>query len=259
MSDFDARKTKNGCVEWIRNWFEENGRGCNAVIGISGGKDSSVVAALCSEAIGKDRVIGVLMPDGEQSDICDSEALVNHLGIKKVVANIHEAVHGVYRGIVSGLVVSDTHQFEISEQTRINLPARIRMATLYAVSQSCHGRVANTCNLSEDWIGYSTRYGDAAGDFAPLAYLTSDEVMAIGLECGLPEHLACKTPSDGLCGKTDEDNFGFTCAELNKYIRTGICENVIVQHKIDLLHEKKKFKLEPIPSFKFQDYEIRVL
>lgn len=251
MKNFDARKVKNDCVEWVKDWFKHNGDGCNAVIGISGGKDSSVVAALCSEALGKNRVIGVLMPDGEQSDICDSEALVDHLGINKVVVDIHEAVHGVYRGIIPGFLIPGAYQFEISTQTKINLPARIRMATLYAVSQSCHGRVANTCNLSEDWIGYSTRYGDAAGDFAPLANLTSEEVMEIGLECGLPEYLAYKTPSDGLCGKTDEDNFGFTYAVLNKYIRHGVCSDENVKKKIDWLHEKNKFKLEPIPSFKY--------
>ena len=240
---FNAMKVKNDCVEWIRDWFEHNGPGCNAVIGISGGKDSSVVAALCVEALGKDRVIGVLMPQGVQSDIQASYDLVKHLGIKSIEINISEAVQAVLKGVRQFLITSN--------QTRINLPPRIRMATLYAVSQSVNGRVANTCNLSEDYIGYSTRWGDSVGDFAPLAHLTSDEVVAIGDACGLPYELTHKVPSDGLCGKTDEDNFGFSYAVLNKYIRTGICEDEEVKAKIEAMHRKNLFKLMPMPTFHY--------
>lgn len=240
---FDAMKVKNDCVEWIRNWFEHNGPGCNAIIGISGGKDSSVVAALCVEALGKDRVIGVLMPQGAQSDIQASYDLVKHLGIKYMEINISEAVQAVLKCVRNHIVTSS--------QTRINLPPRIRMATLYAVSQSVNGRVANTCNLSEDYIGYSTRWGDSVGDFAPLAHLTSDEVVAIGDACGLPYELTHKIPSDGLCGKTDEDNFGFSYEVLNKYIRTGICEDEEVKAKIDSMHKKNLFKLMSMPTFHY--------
>ncbi|MBQ2734641.1 MAG: NAD(+) synthase, partial [Clostridia bacterium] len=154
---FDAQKVTEDCVAWIRRFFEENGKGCNAVIGISGGKDSSVVAALCVQALGRERVIGVLMPCGEQKDIDCAYALVKHLGIRHYEVNIRAAVEGIL-----GSMPKDV---PITEQSRNNLPPRIRMAALYAVSQSCNGRVANTCNLSEDWVGYSTRYGDAAGDF----------------------------------------------------------------------------------------------
>ena len=126
------------------------------------------------------------------------------------------------------------------------------MATLYAISQSCNGRVANTCNLSEDYIGYSTRWGDSVGDFSPLANLTSDEVIAIGVECGLPDEFVNKIPSDGLCDKTDEDNFGFSYKVLNAYIRTGICEDDVIKTKIDYMHKKNLFKLQPIPSFPYE-------
>lgn len=244
MVDFDAVKVKNDCVAWIRDWFEHNGKGCNAVIGISGGKDSSVVAALCVEALGKNRVIGVKMPCGEQPDIIDSNTLIKHLGIKSYTINIWDAVTGLDNQFPTDI--------EISKQTTINLPPRIRMATLYAISQSVNGRVANTCNLSEDWIGYSTRWGDSVGDFSPLANLTSDEVVAIGDACGLPYELTHKTPSDGLCGKTDEDNFGFTYAVLNKYIRTGACTDDAVKERIDAMHAKNLFKLMPIPTFEYK-------
>lgn len=241
---FDAVKVKNDCIEWIKNWFEHNGKGYNAVIGISGGKDSSVVAALCVEALGKDKVIGIKMPCGEQPDITDSNQLIKHLGIKSYTINIWDAV--------TGLDSQFPTDIEMSKQTTINLPPRIRMATLYAVSQSVNGRVANTCNLSEDWVGYSTRWGDSVGDFSPLANLTSDEVVAIGDACGLPYELTHKTPSDGLCGKTDEDNLGFTYAVLNKYIRTGVCEDEAIRAKIDYMHQKNLFKLQPIPSFTYE-------
>lgn len=215
-----------------------------AVVGISGGKDSSVVAALCVEALGKDRVIGVLMPQGEQSDIEYSKMLVDFLDITRITCNIEGAVNEVLESFEG--VVSPT------PQTTTNLPARIRMATLYAISQSVNGRVANTCNLSEDWVGYATRYGDAAGDFSPLSQLTVTEVKAIGRELGLPSELVDKTPTDGLCGKTDEDNLGFTYAELDAYIRDGIEPNEEVKAKIDSMHEKNLFKLQPMPSFVYR-------
>lgn len=238
---FDAIKVKNQCVQWIRDFFEENGKGCNAVVGISGGKDSSIVAALCVEALGRDRVIGVLMPCGEQHDISCSYELVNHLGIKHYVVNIKDAVEGIKANVPA--------EIPLTSQTLNNLPPRIRMSTLYAVSQSCNGRVANTCNLSEDWVGYSTRYGDSAGDFSPLSKLTVDEVKRIGHVLNLPASLVEKIPIDGLCGKTDEDNLGFTYAELDRYIRTGEIENEDKKARIDYLHRINRFKLELMPVF----------
>ena len=240
---FDAVKVKNDCVAWIRQFFEENGKDCCAVIGISGGKDSSVVAALCVEALGRHRVVGVLMPRGQQPDIHMSRMLVDHLGICSFEINIAAAVEGVLQAF--------PEELQISRQTEINLPPRIRMSTLYAVSQSVNGRVANTCNYSEDFVGYSTRYGDMAGDFSPLGSLTVTEVKAIGHALGLPAELVEKVPSDGLTDRTDEDNLGFTYAALDRYIRTGICEDPEVQEKIDRRHRANLFKLQPMPTFRF--------
>ncbi len=239
---FNAEKIKNDCILWIKNFFEENGKDCNAVIGISGGKDSSVAAALCVEALGKDRVIGVLMPCGEQFDIDCSHLLVKHLGIKYHTVNIQSAVNGVLDAMPKEL--------EITPQTAQNLPPRIRMSILYAVSQSSNGRVVNTCNLSEDWVGYSTRYGDAAGDFSPLSNLTVNEVKEIGYLLNLPKELVDKTPIDGLCGKSDEENLGFSYATLDKYIRTGVCENEEIKNLIDRKHKQNLFKLQLMPAFK---------
>lgn len=233
-------------VEWIRDWFDVNGKGCDAVIGISGGKDSSIVAGLCVEALGKNRVVGVTMPNGVQKDISDSMRLINHLGIRHCCVNIGETYDALMAEVKKQLGTIDK---EVADQTVVNMPPRLRMTVLYAVSQSVNGRVANTCNLSEDWIGYSTRYGDAAGDFSPLGGLTVQEVKAVGKELGLPIDLVEKTPSDGLCGKSDEDNLGFTYATLDKYIRTGVCEDPVIKAKIDDKHEKNLFKLKPIPHF----------
>ena len=238
---FDALKVKNECVEWIRDFFAKNGPDCNAVLGISGGKDSSVAAALCVEALGADRVVGVLMPCGEQADIDCALKLVNHLGIRHYIVNIKDAVEGVKAAMPGDL--------PLTAQSITNLPPRIRMATVYAVSHSVNGRVCNTCNLSEDWVGYSNRYGDSVGDFSPLSRLTVAEVKEIGHLRGLPYELVEKVPIDGLCGKTDEDNLGFTYAVLDRYIRTGEIDDPATKERIDRLHRINQFKLELMPVF----------
>ncbi len=239
---FDANKVKDECVSWIREFFLNNGKDCNAVVGISGGKDSSVAAALCVEALGKDKVIGVLMPQGNQHDIDMAYLLCDHLGIKRFEINIKDTVES--------LLSSMPEDLEISVQSRTNIPPRVRMTALYAVSQSVNGRVVNTCNLSEDYVGYSTRYGDSVGDFSPLSHLTVTEVKEIGYALGLPKVLVEKTPIDGLCGKTDEENLGFTYAELDVYIRTGKIEDTKKKEIIDAKHRANLFKLELMPSFK---------
>ena len=238
---FDVEKVTAQCVQWVRDFFEHNGPGCNAVLGISGGKDSSVAAAVCVAALGSDRVIGVLMPNGVQHDIDMAYLLCDHLGIRRYEINIHDAVEGVKNAMPADL--------ELSNQSIVNLPPRIRMATVYAVSQSCNGRVVNTCNLSEDWVGYSTRYGDSVGDFSPLSHLTVQEVKAVGRCLGLPEVLVEKPPIDGLCGKTDEDNLGFTYAVLDRYIRTGEIDDPSTKELIDRKHRNNLFKLQLMPSF----------
>lgn len=238
---FDATAVRREAVDWIRGWFAENGRDCTAVIGISGGKDSSVVAALCVEALGRDRVVGVLMPNGVQPDIDCARRLVAHLGIEHHEINIRAAYEAVLAELSKDLVPS--------RQTLVNLPPRLRMSVLYAVSQSKNGRVANTCNLSENYVGYSTRYGDDAGDFSPLGNLTVAEVVALGEALALPADLVHKAPSDGLTGKTDEDNLGFSYATLDRYIREGICPDEETRARIDRLHRLNLFKLKTIPCF----------
>ena len=244
MYSFDAKDAVKKCCDWVKQWFEENGKDCNAVLGISGGKDSSVCAAVCVKALGKDRVIGVLMPQGEQFDIDYSKDLCEFLDIKNYTVNIKDAVDGVYNAIGD--------KFEVSNQTKFNLPARIRMATVYAVAQSHNGRVANTCNYSEDWVGYSTRYGDSVGDFSPLSDFTVEEVKAMGRELGLPEKFIEKVPIDGLCGKSDEDNLGFSYQMLDDYIRRGIEPPKDIKEKIDRMHKNSLFKLEFMPVFRYK-------
>lgn len=238
---FNAERAANECIQWIRGWFKENGDGCNAVLGISGGKDSSVAAALCVRALGKERVIGVLMPQGEQFDIDYSHELCALLDIKKIEVNIGETVEALKKAF----------PFEPSRQTVTNIPPRVRMTVLYAVSQTNNGRVVNTCNLSEDWVGYATRYGDGAGDFGPISNFTVQEVKAIGRYLGLPEKFVEKPPLDGLCGKTDEDNLGFKYAELDAYIREEIEPSPEKKEIIDRLHRINQFKLRYFDTFKY--------
>lgn len=231
-------------VDWLRKWFDENGKDCNAVVGVSGGKDSTVVAALCVEALGPDRVVGVLMPNGTQKDINDSYEVVKYLGIRSIVINIEEA----YNSILNQL--SDNNRlYGVSEQTTINLAPRLRMSTLYAVSQSVNGRVVGTSNLSESALGYFTRWGDGVADVEPIINLYVSEVVALGLEIGLPEHLVKKTPSDGLCGLSDEDKMGFTYAEFEEWYKSnpfGECKNDKEQMMKDCVM-KNLFKNKAIP------------
>ncbi|MCL2183570.1 MAG: NAD(+) synthase [Chitinispirillia bacterium] len=242
---FDAMRIKDGAVSWIREYFGQKGIGCCAVVGISGGKDSSVTAALCAEALGKDRVFGVLMPRGEQYDIDISRELVSILGIKHCVVNIKECADALLSSInATGLTMT--------RQAEVNTPARIRMATLYAVSAIVNGRVVNTCNMSEDWVGYSTKFGDSAGDLSPLANLTVTEVRAIGRELGLPPKIVDKVPEDGLSGLSDEENLGFTYAVLDRYIREGACGDPVVKEKIDTLHKQNLHKLQLMPCFEYK-------
>lgn len=249
--NFNAAEQKGKVVEWIRDWFHQNGPTCNAVIGISGGKDSSIAAALCVEALGKERVIGVLMPNGVQHDIADSAKVCETLGIRNITIDISNAVTSITDSI-DALFVPERDGFEsidITAQTRQNLPPRIRMATLYAVSQSVNGRVVNTCNLSESMIGWETRWGDAVGDFAPLADLTASEVIQIGLLCDLPTELVLKKPSDGLCGKTDEDAFGFSYGTLDTLLRTGKAKNKKAIPRVESMIRNSAFKRKPISKY----------
>jgi NAD+ synthase len=243
--EFDAVKATKATVEWIREWFEKNGPGCNAIIGISGGKDSSIAAALCVEALGKDRVIGVLMPNDKQSDIDMAQLLVRHLGIQNYTVNIGTTFNALCEELNEAGI-------ELSKDSIINLPPRLRMSTLYAVGQSRNGRVVNTCNLSEDWVGYSTRYGDSVGDFSPMSCFTTAEIRAMGRVLGIPSVLIEKVPSDGLSGMSDEDKLGFTYEVLDRYIRTGEIDDPETKKRIDYLHEKNLFKLKFMDCFKYE-------
>lgn len=238
--DFDPIEEKYHIISWIRKYFKENGPDCKAIIGISGGKDSTIAAALCVEALGRDRVIGVMMPNGEQSDIDDSVAVVKALSIKSYCINIEKPVNALYEVLEWNSVIPGA-------SITTNAPARIRMTTLYAVAANEHGRVCNTCNKSEDYVGYSTKFGDSAGDFSPLSSYTVAEVVSIGLTLGIDEKLILKTPSDGMCGKTDEDNLGFTYLELDNYLLNGEKPSDAKLDIIEKLHNRNLHKVRTMP------------
>ena len=242
--NFNVEKTTADLIQWVKDYFEATATPeTKAVIGISGGKDSSVAAAVCVKALGKERVLGILMPKGVQADIDCSQLLVETLGIQHYTVNIGSTVDAFTKELESHM--------PMNSQAIINTPPRIRMTTLYAVAACVGGRVVNTCNLSEDWVGYSTKHGDAAGDFSPLSMLTVTEILQIGDYLGLPESLVHKVPIDGLCGKTDEENLGFTYAELDRYIRglTDLSDKPELKEKIDRMHRNNLHKLQLMPKF----------
>ena len=250
--EFNAKEVKESIVKWIKDTVGD----CTVVIGISGGTDSSVCAALCVEALGKDKVYGVLIPDGEQKDIDKSEELVRHLGINYRIINIGsvtEALRKEFNWEFFGELINNHYIYEnnkLNDVYETNTPARIRMTTLYGVAAILgNSRVINTCNLSEDWVGYSTKFGDSAGDFSPLAMITKTEVKQLGYELGLPKDLVEKVPSDGMSGMSDEEKLGFTYEELDKYIRTGEIGNLEHKARIDRMHRMNLHKIEPMPKF----------
>lgn len=253
IREFNAKQATQECIKWIHDWFDKNGKDCNAIIGISGGKDSTIVASLCVQALGKDRVIGVLMPNGVQADIEDSKKVCELLGIKNYTVNINDAFAFLQNSVEIGFENAGD-KVPVTDQSVINLPPRLRMTTLYYIAQRLNGRVANTCNFSEEYVGYSTRWGDSCGDFAPLSNFTVTEVLAIGDELGLPDYLVHKTPSDGLCGKTDEDNLGVSYAMIDTVIRGVPAEDPETQlavERISKLHRSTEFKRRPIASFDY--------
>ena len=249
------------CIQWIKDYYKDNPDG-KAIIGISGGKDSTIAAALCVEALGADRVVGVMMPQGQQTDIDDSTEVCDLLGIIPLTINIGLTCFTLTDWIAGSLTAEPHNKKYINSVKEVtnnsmittNLPARIRMTTLYAVAALYpNSRVVNTCNRSEDYVGYSTKFGDAAGDFSPLGNLTVREILEIGDELGLPEHLVHKAPSDGMCGKTDEDNLGFTYDELDNYILgTGEVSDE-TKAKIEKLHKATRHKYTPMPTYDLEE------
>lgn len=192
------------------------------------------------------------MPNGHQADIKDSYQVVDTLGIKYHFVDISQPFMAMKTALNHPnikLYDKKSQVVTFNDAVIQNLAPRLRMATVYAVAQSLPegGRVICTCNASEDYIGYSTKWGDNTGDLAPLAAYTVTEILQIGDALGLPDNLVHKTPSDGLCGKTDEDNFGFTYATLDHYMATGECDDETIKNKIDKMHRMNLHKINPIP------------
>ena len=247
MNYFDAEKTRDNLVAWIKNWFEQNGKDKIAVIGISGGKDSTIVAGLCVRALGKERVLGVLMPNGDQKDIRDSYRVCEALDIDHIVVNIGATYNTIAEEIETSLNMKNIAT-KLSEQTLINVAPRLRMTTLYGVSQTVGGMVVNTSNASECYVGFGTIYGDLAGSLYPIKNLTKSEVIEIGKTMNeIPIDLVVKSPADGLTGFSDEEKFGFTYDELDEYIRFG--KGGEHAKLIKERHEANLFKLKPFEEF----------
>ena len=239
--EFNAKEVADKLVLWLRDYFDNNGNPLNAVVGCSGGKDSTVVLAALVKAIGANRIYAILMPNGTQADIDDSYKVCEFLGLRPYVCNIAEAYNGIAK--------SAGDYFNPSKQATINLAPMMRMSMLKFISQCVDGRFTCNANLSEIFLGWYTKGGDDQGSVKPLANLTVTEVIEVGKALGLPGWMVEKKPSDGLCGQTDEEKFGFSYKVLDNYIRTGECENTEVKAKIDAMHNRNAFKLQPMPEF----------
>lgn len=241
---FTIEEECENIVNWIKEYFVKNGPDSKAIIGISGGKDSTVAAALCVKALGADKVIGILMPQGVQTDIKDARRVCEFLGIRSYEINIGSACNALYSAIDTGYDYD--HNIEKNKIVSTNLPARIRMTTLYAMAAELGGRVCNTCNRSENYVGYSTKYGDHAGDFAPLEEYTVREILEIGDALELPHDLVHKTPSDGMCGSSDEENLGFSYELLDAYILDGVIPEYEALKKIEQAHNRNLHKIHSV-------------
>lgn len=239
---FNSNETKDKLIKWIQTYFKENGSyNTKAVVGMSGGKDSTIVAKLCVEALGKDRVIGVLMPDGNKKDYDLTLEICKALNIKIITMDIKD--------IRTEMLNALRNQLSISEQAKINIPPRIRTSLLYGIASSVGGRVANTSNYSEKYVGYCTKFGDNVGDFSPLGNLTCLQVIEIGKALGLDDKYILKTPEDGLSGKTDEENLGFTYQDLENHLSNNL-KNQEVETLIKEKHQLALHKINSMPTFK---------
>lgn len=239
------QETAKELIAWIRDFFAKQTGAPSAVIGISGGKDSSVVAALCVQALGAQKVYAVCLPDGKQPDISDSFALCEFLNLEPHVINIGSTMTALTQTLETTI--------ELSQDALINIAPRLRMNVLYAIAQSLErgAMVANTSNASEAYVGYCTKWGDNVGDFAPLRNLLATEVVQLGRALNLPAHLVEKAPSDGLSGKTDEERLGFSYAQLDEHL-LGHTIDVHTATIIERRHAANLHKLEPIPAFEVE-------
>ena len=239
--EFDPAKQVLEIENFIKDYFVQNGTSTTkAVIGISGGKDSTVAAALLVRALGPSRVVGVLMPQGKQKDIEDARQVCKILGIPSYEINIESACDALYAAIDESYAYD--HCVKNNTMITTNTPARIRMTTLYTIAAAVGGRVCNTGNASEAFIGYTTKYGDLAGDFALLKNLTVREVYAIGDYLELPMFLVHKHPADGMSGKTDEDNTGIPYDAIDDYLLNDVYPEQMIYEKMMAAHKRNLHK-----------------
>lgn len=245
LNEFDTQCVMQACINWIKDYFTTT-NGSIAIVGISGGKDSTVTAAILSKALGNDSVIGILMPNGIQKDIEYSYKVCKELGIKSRILNVNP---------MYDYLLKEVQSFnEIDVRFVSNTPARLRMVTLYAIASNIKGaRVVNTCNLSESVVGWETYGGDGFGDFSPIGLLTKTEVCSIGHALDLSSDLVDKIPDDGMCGMSDEDKFGFTYNELDMMIRHEGYQAANFE-KICKMNKNSHFKHEQIKLPTFDPY-----
>ena len=229
---FNAEAARDNLVRGVAKLAEEQ-HFSKVVLGISGGKDSTVCAAVCARALGKENVYGVMLPDGEQKDISDSISVCKALGIRCKTVNIGKMHKALHEALCFDEAAEGEFPVPFVKESDINVGPRLRMTTLRYIAQALGARLVGTGNLSESTVGYCTKDGDTSCDFALLLALTSVEVVKVGLTMPeLPRYLVEKTPTDGLSGMSDEEKMGISYQDIHAYIRFGTCGNAETDAKI---------------------------
>ena len=231
-----------GIIKWIKEYVQET-KSKGVVVGNSGGKDSATVIALCVKALGKENVLAVEMPCySTQEELEDGLLIARTYDVKNVVIDIKNMYENLKETI-------ENSGIRLNNDSKANTKPRLRMTTLYAIAQTYNYLVVGTGNLCEKFVGYTTKWGDNASDFNPIANFTVEEVLEIGKALGVPEKILNKAPNDGLGGGTDEEKLGVSYKEITEYIKTGTTNEEAIK-KIEELHEKTNHKRNPIPTYK---------
>ena len=236
----DIEKEVQNIEKWILEYVE-NAHADGVVVGNSGGKDSATVIALATKALGKERVMTVAMPcNSIKTDIEDAKLVSNKFDVPLIEIDLTNKFNTLEKEI-------DKNIKPVAE-AKINTKPRLRMTTLYYIAQSLNYLVIGTGNKCEAVVGYTTKWGDNAHDFNPIAEFTVEEVLQIGEYLGVPEKIIKKAPNDGLGGLTDEEKLGVTYKQIAEYIETGKTDG----KALEIIKKKEKLakhKREPIPVY----------
>ena len=246
-------KHVENAIKWIKGYVENSGAK-GVVVGNSGGKDSAVVIAMATKALGCDRVLAVSMPCYSlDSDVEDAELVASTFGVKMLNIDLNNTFD-VYEKMINSVLNSEL-TMELNDESKVNSKPRLRMTTLYSIAQTMNYLVIGTGNLCEIMVGYTTKWGDNSCDFNPIGNFTVEEVLEIGKYLGVPENILLKSPADGLGFQTDEEKMGIKYKQISEMIETGNTDEIAKERIINMYNKSKhKRTLPPIYKFERKNY-----